>query len=277
MVRISKYYLARQLKVLADQPYRGTLDAGMTQKMIEVARKKPDKVQNAIMGEGLESLKITGGFSSPIFKKLGIIVDPRMVTLDAHKLPTPNVKYGSPGSFNTTHGFFEVSDHHSIKFGSWRYSFNNPKAPSATIQFFRPTPDNGQTEDLSLTCVEDFLASSAASVVQKLKLLHENPTLKCITVDDDTFDKEDKLKALPSNPGKLEGAARKPDLAAFLFNGDDEKNRKKYSTFKIVVDQLLGMKSICLHEHKVQTKVAEGKGEDYFFSLSMKLNLSLRQ
>jgi eukaryotic translation initiation factor 2C len=266
----SRYYLARQLKVLADQPYRGTLGPEMTQKMIELARKKPDKVQNAIMGEGLESLKIAGGFKSPISKKLDITVNPLMVTLDAHKLPTPEVKYGSTGGLNTTRGFFDVSDHHSVKFSSTSKDFSD--AASATIQFFRPRPNAGQSQDLSLTCVDNFLASSAASAVQTLTLFHKDPTLKCITIDDDDF-KEDALKILLSNPGNVEGKTRRPDLVAFLSNQDDETSRKRYSTFKIVVDQLLGMKSICLNEQKVQAQVFEGRDKDYFFSLSMKLNL----
>lgn len=266
----TKYYLARQLKVLADQPYRGTMDPGMTEKMIKFAQKKPSEVRNAIMGEGIASLKIAGHFSSPMLKKLGITINPQMALINAHKLPTPKIKFRGAEELETTPGFFNVADPASVKFGSSAYGFNAPKQMSATVQFFRLRPKDGHPKASSEQCIDSFMASSASTVIQKLKLLTVDRNLKCIDIDEDGFHEQtltslEKLLANPCND-KDKNKHRRPDLAVLLFTRDDPANRLKYSLFKIVTDQLLGMKSICLKEGNVEK-------QKYFFNLSMKLNL----
>lgn len=93
--------------------------------------------------------------------------------------------------------------------------------------------------------------------------------------------------------GELSKDANSCDIAIVVFLSNNKEQRQRYANFKIVADQLLGVKSVCLCEEKMlkiagrgpdrssggETKLTERQSlewseklTDYFSNVSMKLN-----
>jgi hypothetical protein len=89
-----KFYLPRQLDVLADQLYRGQLSGWATSKMIEVAKKRPEENYHAILQEGLRCLRLLPGMPpSQLMSDLGMTIEAKLVQLHAHVYEHPRIVY----------------------------------------------------------------------------------------------------------------------------------------------------------------------------------------
>lgn len=255
----SKYYLARQLNIVADQPFRQKLSHGMTSKMIDFAGQGPPQLRSAIMSEGMPALQLHAKTMPPMLQNLGIKISPNMLSLPARRLPAPKVTY-SVGStqFTTDKGYFNVSNPSSVAFRSARSGFSVSRSSPARVQFFKADNVEGPKVELR---IDECLRFVQKSSLQELQFQHQDQA--CIKLEASDFDTEALKK-------KLSELSSKPDLVVLLLPKKDEQNGRRYSNFKIVADQLLGIKSMCLNWEKLGSIP---KLDDYFFGLSMKLNL----
>lgn len=281
------FYLAEQLDVLSDQPYRGTLSPEETAKMIKIAKKRPEENYGAIVGEGLQCLKLDNPAQLPnLLQSLGLRVSPNLLEVPARQIAQPRIMYKNASGHlfpvkqhPNDHGFWTMQP--GAKFTNTRRRFGDTAGATAKVRFFKLKEktmyrDNG---DFLKRYTARFLVVQTQYGEQQLLLANSN------IVDIDVWTPEG-LKST------LQAPQNKCDLAVLILPVNDSEQRQRYTNFRIVADQLLGIKSIGMCEQKIVailTREAEkargtfnssainlpsSKGmNDYFRNIAMKLNL----
>ncbi|KAK3711193.1 hypothetical protein LTR37_009786 [Vermiconidia calcicola] len=270
-----KYYLASQLRVLSDQPYRRfPMPSALTERMIDVARRTPAEDCRAIIGEGLKSFGFNSSDKPPMLEKLGITVSESMVRIPCREAQGPGVQYRNyhqPKDTLTPYnkGFWHVPA--DVIFEETSQGFIKGSKGSSYVQFFCTT-DRFEYPSVADKYVENFINLHNANDLDTLQLCNGQPTFQEIRRWD-----VDSLKEHLEKFGNL-------GLAVGVFTKSDAETREKYANFKIVVDQHLGLKSICLNEQRMCGSLGGHFGEGapvlgdrqltgYMRNIAMKLNL----
>ncbi|KXT11520.1 hypothetical protein AC579_8519 [Pseudocercospora musae] len=257
----SKYYLASQLTVVSDQIYRGAIPSALTRYMIDAARRTPAANFSAILGEGKSALQFHKSPAPPMLTSLGITISNNMLKVPARLIANPAVVYRHGRTISERRGW-ELDD--TFKFLSTQSNFNRNGPGKATVQFF--IAGRLKHPEFQAAYVENFLHFQGANGLQKLTAVQK-----------------------PLDLGKTDFGsikktllAHKADLVVLIFPRADAQYRAIYSNFRIVADQFLGIRSICLNEKKMIGSLrnfhpSNGLGDrflvDYMRNVSMKLNL----
>lgn len=89
-----KFYLPRQRDVRSDQLYRGQLSPEQTKAMIDIAKRLLEFHYQAILNEGLKSLRLLPNQAkSPITTNLGMQITPQLLELTARVIQKPSCLY----------------------------------------------------------------------------------------------------------------------------------------------------------------------------------------
>ncbi|KAK4546768.1 hypothetical protein LTR36_001500 [Oleoguttula mirabilis] len=267
-----KYYLARQLKVLSDQMYRGfPLPPDVTASMIDIARRRPDANYRAILGEGVASLGLHNASLPPMLQGLGISISRNMIRLPARMITNPKIMYKRDfNGINVTTGQWRVN--RNTQFLNTVHGFSGLSTKGvATVQFFKPRGRMEYDQHKEKYLINWYNMHNLNGI-QKTQALNASKPYEEISNWD-----EDSLKQyFQKFQGKLH-------LAILIFPNQSKENRERYATFKIVMDQHLGMKSICFNETKMvkslrnfnpaRDVMMDGALVDYIRNIAMKLNL----
>lgn len=264
-----QYYLATQLSVVADQPYRGVLHGRVTEEMIKLARKTPAENMRAILNDGIPALGLDRGKLS----SLGLSIGLNPVSVPARHIMSPGLRYGTqPIKFNGA----SWKPDSKAKFGRSQ-SFAGPlNKARPKVQFFRPS--NGVlVGHLASWYVRNFIGMHAEVGLQPVELL--NPKLEYYDIDDWS---ENGLEQLLRN-----FQSKGMHIAIIIFPRDDATHRSMYRTFRVVADLKLDLHTICFSEERMHKSLSrfrpfewssvnqppEGALIDYIRNVCMKLNL----
>lgn len=267
-----KYYLASQLDVIAGQIYKGTLSGDDTAAMISIAKKRPEETYKAILSEGLQCLGLRQGSSLLVFGALNITIIPKLLELPARRIPSPEISYTS-STLTPRDGNWQMPPGSTFKSGS---SGSNKK-----VQFFRGDQLAQQFPNYLEVYVQSFMNHHATHGAQKLDPRDPDHPYQVI------YDwSPERLRRRIEN---LCGSTHF-DIAIVVFPSVTSVQRSNYTNFKIAVDQLCSMESLCICAQKLlpwkvlrhydnDPRRVLGDGsrhagiKDYIRNLSMKLNL----
>lgn len=290
-----KFYLPRQLDVLSDQLYRGQLSSDDTASMIKIAKQLPEFNYHAILSEGLKSLRLLPDQSkSPIMTNLGMRIEPQLLELTARVIESPNVLYkndkGADKAIKTNSGFWDVSKN-KVEFTAAGSGFANvvdaKKASGASKEDDAPSKATVQVICVKNTNYESRKIVLLTYIKQFLQVYerHGGPSLaiepSLLEIDDWSATSLEHLLR--------EEMPKDAVLALAIFPANNKEYRQAYTSFRIVVDQRLGFRSICLCESKMYSIIKSERTlplplgprtdlslsdrlEDYFRNASMKLN-----
>lgn len=266
-----KFYLATQLTVLSDQLYRRSpMPAEVTQQMITTARRRPEVNSHAIVNEGLASLRTPQGTLPKILQDLGINIGTNLVSVPAYVYIGPRISLGKGVTISTDHKGLWDFPKTSMKLAATTF----PDAEPAKMQFFRT--DNMKFPHQEVHYLKNFYKLHAADGLRQLEPL--NGSLKFDPIIDWS------LNGLQEH---LKSFKDKIALAIVVFPDSDADTRDKYANFKIVCDQYLGIRSVCLNEGRMLSSIGKSVAKDletttaltdvqldkYMRNLSMKINL----
>ncbi|KAK5713967.1 hypothetical protein LTR15_010873 [Elasticomyces elasticus] len=270
-----KFYLAEQLDVLSDQIYGKKLDSSQTASMIELARRSPVQNRTAILEEGLQSLRLDKASPTPaIFDALKITVGSNMLSVPARHARHPKVTY---------HGNKAVLDDalqtakwntRSMKFVDTAKQFS-PNNTTGTVAFLQIDDGKKNLDKWRGVYRKNFLKMSFNNGVQALTLSSANEESTKLQDDDETWG----VKSLTATLKTL-----KADLLVLMLPKKNSHWASRHAAFKVVTDQILGIKSAVLCEesmrgsfpNNMEAEAAKDTGmAAYFGNYAMKLNLRL--
>lgn len=278
-----KFYLANQLLVMPDQQYRySPLPSAVTSAMISAARRTPEQNIKSIMEEGMKFLSLKD--LPPMLKSMGLRISPGMVTVPARVIAGPSVLYKdqsmrSSDNANKNKGYFEAAPDQDAVFKNVDLGFNELHASGSTakVQFFCPSVFGPNTNFVQ-SCYNNLQTLLPTHGLQKLKCHKPERIFERIA----NWDVQSLTK-------QLRNFSKEIDLAVVIFSRSNVESRNQYANFKIVADQVLGLKSICFNEQSVRGshKIPDGRGKrsakdheihdtfltDYMRNIAMKLNL----
>ncbi|KAK4952797.1 hypothetical protein LTR10_009605 [Elasticomyces elasticus] len=270
-----KFYLAEQLDVLSDQIYGKKLDSNQTANMIELARRPPAQNRTAILEEGLQSLRLDKASPTPaIFDALKITVGSDMLSVPARRAKPPTVTYGSNNAV-------EESRLNLAKWNTARKNFIdtskkfNTQSKNGTVVFIHIDDDDDDADEWRLKYRTNFLNTSFKNGLQSLTLASPKEPFTKLKNDNATWNE----KALAASLKKLDA-----DLLVLMLPRKTAAWASRHAAFKIVTDQVLGVKSAVLCEESMRGSLEKGillkdVGDNamaaYFGNYAMKLNLRL--
>ncbi|KAI9763510.1 MAG: hypothetical protein M1840_000463 [Geoglossum simile] len=255
--RVNPVYLPPQVcTVLNGQPTKAKLSGASTDAMMRFAARMPFENAQSIIGEGATVI----GLHPPANASLGLLgvsVTPKMITVPARILSSPQVKYKANRTKESQSGSWNLM---SIKFTTgakippWSYLWLPmpgkdgdpfPNGPDATVRKFQDILlDNGVVSPLPLLpglrreLVSGNSSANDAIIVDAMR----------------------KFCAHPAKPKFL--------LVIIPYKGDG--TAAIYNQIKSIADVKLGIHTVCV----IGSKFGNPRGQDqYFRNIAMKFNL----
>lgn len=203
---------------------------------------------------------------------LNITIIPKLLELPARRIMSPGISYTS-GTLTPRDGNWQMPPGSTFKTGS--------SGSNKTVQFFRGDRWPPQGNNYLQVYIQSFMNHHATHGAQKLDL--RDPKHPYQVIDDWSPERLQRqindLRALTPF-----------DMAVVVFPSVNSVQRSNYTNFKIAVDQLCGMKSLCIcaqkllswkvlsHYDKNPYSILSDESShagirDYIRNLSMKLNL----
>lgn len=271
--RHKKFYLPRQLDVVADQLYRGQLSGELTTAMINVAKKSPEANYHAIVEEGLRCLRLLPNKpQSTMMQSLGMTIEPKLVQLPARLIPHPKVMYRDRGAekFQTaTSGYWNIPDEAQFQDPAQASDQGVTRIFQARDTFTRK--DNGPTKPSVSDYVKGLLSAYSDLGGQSPPLHDSVVKIKDWSVDNLERD--------------IRRNCKESDLVIAVFPRKNRDQRVNHTNFRIATDQRVGILSICLCKGKMDNLFGDDgfnttqaqewpqKIADYFRNVAMKLNV----
>ncbi|KAK4613807.1 hypothetical protein CLAFUW4_09029 [Fulvia fulva] len=252
-----RWYLAEDLQILPYKLYRGEATPNTTTKMIRHACRTPKENVNAIVSGFLPYLGLNNakrGSSLPL-QYAGLTVYPEILSVPARNAAHSEVKYGRPPA--DTNAPFVMNTQH---YGMWKLEkqpFLNTTNTFASNAYFLISSRCKLTTDEQSKYLKHFHDHYHVNGVSGLGafsgLDHNNHTMV------DKFDVRSMRKAAQT------AQESKADLVVFILPLNNKSELKNYANFKSIVDQELGMKSLCLCEDNIKNCFKERMGNDRVF------------
>ena len=196
-----------------------------------------------------------------------------MIRLPARMIQNPKILYlSAPQGLNVSIGQWRLD--RTTKFLNTSNGFNGrntPQTPAAKVEFFKPKGAM-QFERFKQQYVHNWRNLHAANGIQPTQLLDPQKMYEEIG----NWDEASLKRYFKAYQGKI-------GLAIVVFPNQSKENRDRHVTFKIVMDQHLGMKSICFNETRMvgslnkfnthKDNMSDTVLVQYIRNCAMKLNL----
>ncbi|KAK5129660.1 hypothetical protein LTR08_002985 [Meristemomyces frigidus] len=276
---------ASYLEIDPNQPFNRRLCPDHMEAMLAAAQHRPAETQKLISDEGLRTLGLTQANVNPQqanarLAVLGLNIDPRLIEIPARFLPGPHI-------------VFALNKSVQAKAASWALGGGGGRDPFWTARFFRlPSPTDiyplkkgvhvldfctkgkgGQSANLGNVLTNRLVAhglrfDSQASNGWSLEVSArsqqpQQPDRLRLAMSD--YTDAELVKMLVN----LRNVWAKPDLFLVLL---DKKDSGNYATIKRVLDQYLGLHSVCLTHAKFHRKEPSPQ---LFSNLALKVNMKL--
>lgn len=285
-----KYYLAQNVDVLADQKYRFKLSSDLVASMIGIARRTPAENRSAILSEGLTSLRLHQHPPPPMLNVLGINIGHDMLTVPARRAQVPTVCYGTPQPPGPRQTQGPANPNVVAGNGSWstngrtfvdnRRKFNYQRNPR--VHFLRVLDTSAPYIGWRNTFKTNFKNFHFKNGLQQLT---EHPPRSWTSLND--HQSHWNVRHLQTVLTDLKDK-QQIDLVVLMLPYKNALYAGRHALFKMVCDQLVGIKSAVFCEASMESSVRDRKYPNqavdeignfkmgaYMGNYAMKLNLRL--